>query len=103
MLYLLVSFGLIAAALFLYLRGHYVIGQVSRSGYIIMGVFAVTGLLMSSYSLQEIDDKDYEKVRMMTESYPQMQPMVDERLPNIYNFEYIELLETYHALKKKQP
>jgi hypothetical protein len=100
LLYLIVSLALIAAAAGLYARALLLKLPVTRSTQVVLGVFLVVGLVMTYFSLKEIEPYQYERVEKITKEFPELEAMIEARQPMIRRYEYLEILEAETKAKK---
>lgn len=100
MLYLLVSLALIAAAFGLYVRAVLLKLPIPRSTQVVLGVFLAVGVVMTYFSLKEIEPYQYERVDKIVVEYPELKQMIVERGPDIRRYEYLEILEAETEAKK---
>lgn len=100
MIYLVVSITLILASVVLYARARVTGMSMTTSTYVIIGIFAVAGTVMTYVSLQEIDQEQYTFVQTMETKYPILSALVQESKPVIYRYEYLDILQEYRQLSK---
>ena len=100
MLYLLVSLALIATAVGLYARARIQNLPIPRSTQVILGVFLVVGIIMTWFSVKEIEPYQYERVDKIASEFPELKPMIRDRGPVIQRYEYLEILEAHTEAKK---
>ena len=100
MLYLIVSLALIATALGLYVRARMQNLPMPRSTQVTLGVFLGVGIVMTYFSLKEIEPYQYDRVEKIASEFPELQPMIRERGPVIQRYEYLEILEAHTDAKK---
>jgi hypothetical protein len=100
MLYLVVSLSLIVAAVGLYARATLLKLPIPRSTLVTLAVFMLVGLLMTYFSLKEVEPYQYERVEKICNEYPDLRRMVAERRPVIQRYEYLEILEAETQAKK---
>jgi hypothetical protein len=100
MLYLVVSLALIAAAVGLYARALLLRLPIPGSTRITLAVFLLAGIVMTYFSLKEIEPYQYERVEKICSDYPELQRMAAERRPVIQRYEYLEILEAETQAKK---
>jgi hypothetical protein len=100
MLYLIVSLALIAAAAGLYLRALLLKLPITRSMQTTLAVFLAVGIVMTYFSLKEIEPYQYERVERIAVEFPELRLMVAEKKPVIQRYEYLEILEAESDAKK---
>ena len=100
MLYLFVSVALIIAALGLYLRAVINKEPLPRSSQIVLGVFLGVGIVMTYFSIKEIEPYQYERVEKIAVEFPELKTMIEVRKPTIQRYEYLEILEAETDAKK---
>ncbi len=100
MIYLVVSIVLILASIILYIRAKLTDLSMTPSTYIIAGVFAVSGTVMTYVSLQEIDEEQYTFVKKMETKHPTLSAQLHKSGPVIYRYEYLDILQEYRQLSR---
>ncbi|MDX1294834.1 MAG: hypothetical protein R3302_01115 [Sulfurimonadaceae bacterium] len=100
MLYLFVSVALIIAAAGLYLRAMLSGEPLPRSTQVVLGVFLGVGIVMTYFSVKEIEPYQYERVDKIAVEFPELKGMIEERKPTIQRYEYLEILEAETDAKK---
>lgn len=100
MLYLFVSVALIIAAIGLYLRAMIGGEPLPRSTQVVLSVFLVVGIVMTYFSVKEIEPYQYERVDKIAVEFPELKAMITERKPVIQRYEYLEILEAETDAKK---
>jgi len=101
MLYLLVSLSLIVAAVGLYARALILKLPVTHSTRAVLAVFLAAGLLMTYFSLKEIEPYQYERVAKIAETFPHLKARIDAAGEPIRRYEYLEILEAERKAKKE--
>lgn len=100
MLYLFVSIALIIVAIALYIRAQRQNEALPTSTKVVLGVFLAVGIIMTYFSLKEIEPYQYERVEQIAQEFPELERMIAERKPTIQRYEYLEILEAETSAKK---